>query len=152
MSVLVHSCPHPFVSAFIRPCLSSGLSLSLSVCLFLCQVTAQALGHFKTITLMAENGHFERPAIRLTSDSASSTTTTDEESNRVPPTDPGRPDGSKPSADLQDGWTLTTPDVDLSWMDPVENSCQYFEQRTPGSSVLRTATSVTFNYHNAQRY
>lgn len=45
----------------------------------------------------------------------------------------------------------TTPDIDLSWMDPVEESCRYFEQRTPGSFLYRTVTSIAWNYHGAQR-
>lgn len=83
----------------------------------------QAVGHFRGITLMAENGHFERPATR--------------EEDTIEQSD--------------NEWKSTTPDIDLSWMDPVEDSCHYFEQRTPGSSVIRNSTSVTFSYHNAQR-
>lgn len=97
-------------------------------CVVVVQVVEQAAGHFQNVTLMAENGHFERLAFNESSkvDTASET---------VGPTE----------------WIPTTPEVDLSWMDPVEDSCHYFEQRTPGSSVSRTSRSVTFNYSYAQR-
>lgn len=111
---------------------------------------SQAVGHFKGITLMAENGHFERPATQHSSDLVSSLLLASP-SRRHPQSPTQSQDAKISSSDVQDSWILTTPEVDLSWMDPVEESCHYFEQRTPGSSVLRTATSVTFNYHNAQR-
>lgn len=121
------------------------------------QVLSQALGHFKGITLMAENGHFERPAISQWSggsdcSSGSSNYFSHTEKNAATAVAAQQsPNNSRQSSKNDGGWLITTPEVDLSWMDPVESSCQYFEQRTPGSLVLRTATSVTFNYHNAQR-
>lgn len=48
-------------------------------------------------------------------------------------------------------WENAIPEVDLSWMEPLADSCRYFEERTPGSVVVRTATSISFNYANAQR-
>lgn len=94
---------------------------------------------------MAENGHFERPAKPFNNTSSPLLPATHQSEQQSQLSE------LKLSSELQNGWILTTPEVDLSWMDPVEDSCHYFEQRTPGSSVLRTATSVTFNYYNTQR-
>eukprot|EP00916_Digyalum_oweni_P026686 GHVL01043811.1.p1 GENE.GHVL01043811.1~~GHVL01043811.1.p1 ORF type:complete len:508 (+),score=112.00 GHVL01043811.1:1682-3205(+) len=48
-------------------------------------------------------------------------------------------------------WDIEQSEVDLTWMEAVEEIFTYFVQRTPGSFVHRTETSVSWHYQNTHR-
>eukprot|EP00919_Chromeraceae_sp_WS-2016_P074552 GHVR01176445.1.p1 GENE.GHVR01176445.1~~GHVR01176445.1.p1 ORF type:complete len:925 (+),score=282.67 GHVR01176445.1:105-2879(+) len=48
-------------------------------------------------------------------------------------------------------WQAVADTVDLSWMDPVREILGYFVQRTPGSYVIETRTSLSWHYEHTQK-
>ena len=47
-----------------------------------------------------------------------------------------------------DGWWNLTDNIDMSWMDDVEDIFNYFTERTIGSHIERKKASVTWHYRN----
>eukprot|EP01088_Endostelium_zonatum_P019427 TRINITY_DN6701_c0_g1_i2.p1 TRINITY_DN6701_c0_g1~~TRINITY_DN6701_c0_g1_i2.p1 ORF type:complete len:706 (-),score=202.73 TRINITY_DN6701_c0_g1_i2:68-2185(-) len=50
------------------------------------------------------------------------------------------------------GWVQIEDEPDLSWMEQIGNVLEYIRERTPGSTVEKKETNLTFHYRGAEEY